>query len=204
VRARSADAWAVVCFVFAIACTRVWETEVPVWAIVVALLLALVYVIPVGACLSHSPCTRGRLSTRRHDHRCAARRGASARELMSAAVTNFGVGLNVITELIVGYALPGRPVAMMMYVCAASRGVADRSPPIQVQGGPEAPFFFALCLTMPVDVGLHWCYSRYGEQLALVRSTHVASSDVLPVRLQAGALHENPSVRAVPPLRAAR
>jgi hypothetical protein len=159
-RAGSADARAVVCFVFAIACTRVWETEVPVWAIVVALLLALVYVIPVGACLSYSCCTRGRLSARRHDHRCAARRGASARALMSAAVTNFGVGLNVITELIVGYALPGRPVAMMMYVRPVLRCVADRSPPIQVQGGYEAPFFFGLFLTMPADVGLHWCHPR--------------------------------------------
>jgi hypothetical protein len=34
---------------------------------------------------------------------------------MITAVTNFEVGLNVITELIVGYALPGRPIAMMMF-----------------------------------------------------------------------------------------
>lgn len=31
------------------------------------------------------------------------------------AITNQQVGLNVITELIIGYALPGRPVAMMMF-----------------------------------------------------------------------------------------
>ena len=31
------------------------------------------------------------------------------------AVTNQQVGLNVITELIVGYAVPGRPIAMMMF-----------------------------------------------------------------------------------------
>ncbi|KAI0089580.1 small oligopeptide transporter [Irpex rosettiformis] len=31
------------------------------------------------------------------------------------AITNQQVGLNVITELIVGYALPGRPIAMMMF-----------------------------------------------------------------------------------------
>jgi OPT family oligopeptide transporter len=31
------------------------------------------------------------------------------------AITNRPVGLNVITELIVGYALPGHPIAMMMF-----------------------------------------------------------------------------------------
>lgn len=34
---------------------------------------------------------------------------------MIQAITNQQVGLNVITELIVGYALPGRPMAMMLF-----------------------------------------------------------------------------------------
>ncbi|PBK84840.1 small oligopeptide transporter [Armillaria gallica] len=34
---------------------------------------------------------------------------------MIQAITNQQVGLNVITELVIGYALPGRPVAMMMF-----------------------------------------------------------------------------------------
>ncbi|KAJ7915874.1 small oligopeptide transporter [Mycena leptocephala] len=34
---------------------------------------------------------------------------------MIQAITNQQIGLNVITELIVGYALPGRPIAMMMF-----------------------------------------------------------------------------------------
>ncbi|KAH8833619.1 OPT oligopeptide transporter [Flagelloscypha sp. PMI_526] len=34
---------------------------------------------------------------------------------MILAITNQQVGLNVITELIIGYALPGRPIAMMMF-----------------------------------------------------------------------------------------
>ncbi|KAF8904882.1 OPT oligopeptide transporter [Mucidula mucida] len=34
---------------------------------------------------------------------------------MIQALTNQQVGLNVITELIIGYALPGRPIAMMMF-----------------------------------------------------------------------------------------
>jgi OPT oligopeptide transporter protein len=34
---------------------------------------------------------------------------------MIQAITNQQVGLNVITELIVGYALPGKPVTMMIF-----------------------------------------------------------------------------------------
>ncbi|KAF8518157.1 OPT oligopeptide transporter [Hysterangium stoloniferum] len=34
---------------------------------------------------------------------------------MIQAITNQQIGLNVITELIIGYALPGKPVAMMMF-----------------------------------------------------------------------------------------
>jgi len=34
---------------------------------------------------------------------------------MIQAITNQQIGLNVITELVVGYALPGRPIAMMMF-----------------------------------------------------------------------------------------
>jgi OPT family oligopeptide transporter len=34
---------------------------------------------------------------------------------MIQAITNTQVGLNVITELIIGYALPGHPVAMMLF-----------------------------------------------------------------------------------------
>jgi hypothetical protein len=34
---------------------------------------------------------------------------------MIQAITNQQIGLNVITELVVGYALPGRPVAMMIF-----------------------------------------------------------------------------------------
>ncbi len=32
-----------------------------------------------------------------------------------SAVTNQAIGLNVLTELIIGYLLPGRPVAMMLF-----------------------------------------------------------------------------------------
>ncbi|KAJ7474035.1 OPT oligopeptide transporter [Mycena latifolia] len=69
-------------FVLGIISIEVWPTQMPVWAFVLALVVAFTYVIPIG---------------------------------MIQAITNQQVGLNVITELIIGYALPGRPVAMMMF-----------------------------------------------------------------------------------------
>ncbi|KLO10273.1 OPT oligopeptide transporter [Schizopora paradoxa] len=69
-------------FVLGIISIEVWPTQFPVWAFVLALVIAFVYVIPVG---------------------------------MIQAITNQQIGLNVITELIIGYMLPGRPVAMMMF-----------------------------------------------------------------------------------------
>ncbi|KAJ7115248.1 small oligopeptide transporter [Mycena epipterygia] len=69
-------------FVLGIISIEVWPTQMPVWAFVLALVIAFTYVIPIG---------------------------------MIQAITNQQVGLNVITELIIGYALPGRPIAMMMF-----------------------------------------------------------------------------------------
>ncbi|KLO10280.1 OPT oligopeptide transporter [Schizopora paradoxa] len=69
-------------FVFGVVSIEVWPTQFPVWAFIVALIIAFVYVIPIG---------------------------------MIQAITNQQIGLNVITELIIGYMLPGRPVAMMMF-----------------------------------------------------------------------------------------
>ncbi|KAI0827216.1 small oligopeptide transporter [Trametes gibbosa] len=72
----------VVTFVFACLAIELFPTQMTIWALIVALLIALVYIVPAG---------------------------------MIQAVTNRQVGLNVITELIIGYMLPGRPVAMMMF-----------------------------------------------------------------------------------------
>ncbi|KAH9167234.1 small oligopeptide transporter [Lactarius sanguifluus] len=69
-------------FVFGVVAIEVWDTQFPVWAFVLALLISFVYTVPVG---------------------------------IIQAITNQQVGLNVITELIIGYALPGRPIAMMMF-----------------------------------------------------------------------------------------
>lgn len=69
-------------FVFGIISIELWPTQMPVWAFFLALIIAFVYVIPIG---------------------------------MIQAITNQQIGLNVITELIIGYMLPGRPIAMMMF-----------------------------------------------------------------------------------------
>jgi OPT family oligopeptide transporter len=92
--------FAVTTFMFGVFVIERWDTELPVWAFVLSLIIraasfviifplqltsphqALVYIIPIG---------------------------------MIVALSNIQVGLNVITELIIGYALPGRPIAMMVF-----------------------------------------------------------------------------------------
>ncbi|KAN0111238.1 OPT oligopeptide transporter domain containing protein [Russula decolorans] len=69
-------------FVFGVIIIEVWETDLPVWGFVLALLISFVYTLPLS---------------------------------MIVATTNQFIGLNVITELVLGYALPGRPIAMMLF-----------------------------------------------------------------------------------------
>ncbi|KAG8995390.1 hypothetical protein FRB94_009181 [Tulasnella sp. JGI-2019a] len=69
-------------FTSAVVALEVWHTQFPIYAFVIALLIAFTYSIPVG---------------------------------MIQAITNQQIGLNVITELIVGYWLPGKPVTMMLF-----------------------------------------------------------------------------------------
>ncbi|KDQ58270.1 hypothetical protein JAAARDRAFT_57989 [Jaapia argillacea MUCL 33604] len=69
-------------FAFGVISIEAWPTQFPVWAFVLGLIIAFVYIIPIG---------------------------------MIQAITNQQIGLNVITELIIGYMLPGRPVAMMLF-----------------------------------------------------------------------------------------
>ncbi|KAG8706561.1 hypothetical protein FRC09_002348 [Ceratobasidium sp. 395] len=71
-----------IAFALGIVTIEVWDTKLPVWAYLISIMIAVVYLVPVG---------------------------------MIQAITNQQVGLNVITELIVGYMLPGRPVAMMIF-----------------------------------------------------------------------------------------
>lgn len=69
-------------FAFGVVVIEINETEMPVWAFCLALVISFFYTIPIG---------------------------------IIQAVTNQQIGLNVITELIIGYALPGRPLAMMLF-----------------------------------------------------------------------------------------
>jgi OPT family oligopeptide transporter len=58
------------------------KEQLPVWAFFFALLIAAVFIIPVG---------------------------------MIYSITNLAIGLNVFTEMIISYMLPGRPMAMMTF-----------------------------------------------------------------------------------------
>lgn len=69
-------------FALSIATIRAWPTEMPVWALIIALLIAILFLLPVG---------------------------------IIYALTNIAVGLNVVTEFIIGYMLPGKPIAMMFF-----------------------------------------------------------------------------------------
>ncbi|KAF8493699.1 OPT oligopeptide transporter protein-domain-containing protein [Russula emetica] len=69
-------------FVFGVVVIEVWETDLPVWGFVLALLISFVYTLPLS---------------------------------VIRATTGLQITLNVITELIIGYALPGRPIAIMLF-----------------------------------------------------------------------------------------
>ncbi|TVY39988.1 Sexual differentiation process protein [Lachnellula subtilissima] len=72
----------IVMFAVSIVVVQVWDTGLPVWALILAYMLPIIFMIPIG---------------------------------IVQAVTNFQIGLNIITELIVGFMLPGRPIAMMLF-----------------------------------------------------------------------------------------
>lgn len=80
------DWWYFLCLLvfltMSIVLVRVWDTDMPVWVLFLALAIAFVMLIPIG---------------------------------MIYALTNISVGLNVITEFIVGFIVPGRPIAMMLF-----------------------------------------------------------------------------------------
>ncbi|KAI5124408.1 hypothetical protein M0805_008292 [Coniferiporia weirii] len=71
-----------VAFGLAIVTVRVWDTDLPVWGLILALVVSIAFIIPIG---------------------------------MIRALTNQTVAIQVLAELIVGYVLPGRPIAMMIF-----------------------------------------------------------------------------------------
>ena len=94
-------------FVFGIISIEVWPTQFPVWAFVLALIVG------------ERPC-----KLRSSEAVDASDETAFVYIIpigMIQAITNQQIGLNVITELIIGYALPGRPVAMMMFKVSMNR-----------------------------------------------------------------------------------
>lgn len=72
----------IIAFVIAVITIEVFDTKLPVWGLILALIVALVFIVPVG---------------------------------MIQAITNQTIALQVLAELVVGYVLPGRPVAMMIF-----------------------------------------------------------------------------------------
>ncbi|WVF67328.1 OPT family small oligopeptide transporter [Kwoniella sp. CBS 6097] len=80
------QSWYIVTFLvniaLAVTAITVWPTEMPVWSLCLAILLAGVMVLPIG---------------------------------VIQAVTNMQVGLNVVSEMIVGAVVPGKPVPMMIF-----------------------------------------------------------------------------------------
>ena len=91
-------------FVFGVVVIEVWETDLPVYGFLLALLICAFCLV-----LRHHV-----LSSRVRIH-CVLAFVYTLPFSMIAATTNQSLGLNVITELIIGYALPGRPIAMMLF-----------------------------------------------------------------------------------------
>ncbi|KAF7795143.1 hypothetical protein EIP86_006291 [Pleurotus ostreatoroseus] len=87
-------------FVFGIISIEVWPTQMPVWAFVLGL-------VRLHTLRSGDSFTNDIFKVIAFVYIIPIG--------MIQAITNQQVGLNVITELIIGYALPGRPIAMMMF-----------------------------------------------------------------------------------------
>ncbi|SAM84167.1 probable isp4-oligopeptide transporter [Ustilago bromivora] len=72
----------VICFAMGVGCTAGYETDFPVWAFVISLIIGAFFMLPVGVVY---------------------------------AISNIEVGLNVISEFIIGYMHPGSATGMMMF-----------------------------------------------------------------------------------------
>ncbi|KAF8943804.1 hypothetical protein BGZ46_006400, partial [Entomortierella lignicola] len=80
------DWWYVIIFlimtVISIIGCEVYDYKLPWWGVLLAILLAMIFVLPIG---------------------------------LIQAITNQQPGLNIITEYVIGYALPGRPIANVTF-----------------------------------------------------------------------------------------
>ena len=92
--------------VFGVVVIEVWETDLPVWGFFLALLIC---AFCLQIVLRHCA-----LSSRFHIC-CVLAFVYTLPFSVIRATTSQLLGLNVITELVIGYALPGRPIAMMLF-----------------------------------------------------------------------------------------
>ncbi|OBZ80073.1 Glutathione transporter 1 [Grifola frondosa] len=72
----------IVAFVLGVVAVEIYPTQFPIWALVLSIVLAFFFMIPVG---------------------------------MLRAITNQILALNIFSEIIAGYVLPGRPIANMVF-----------------------------------------------------------------------------------------
>jgi OPT family oligopeptide transporter len=99
-----ADTLSVTMFVLGVVVIEVWDTDLPVWGFVLALLICafcLSFVIVLLSPGFHIRCILAFLYILPLS--------------VITATTGQYLAVNVITELIIGYALPGRPIAMMLF-----------------------------------------------------------------------------------------
>ncbi|CAK5279917.1 unnamed protein product [Mycena citricolor] len=82
----------VISTVFIFVAVEIFPTELPIWAVVVALAFAIVTVVPLA---------------------------------MIQAITNQSLAMQVVAEMIAGFALPGRPVANIIFKTIAYNGTAQ-------------------------------------------------------------------------------
>ena len=86
-------------FVFGVGAIEGFDTGLPIWAFILCLVIAAVYVIPIGII------------------QAITNQQIGLKYVPLSILTDFSPKLtfssSVITELIVGYMLPGRPIAMM-------------------------------------------------------------------------------------------
>jgi len=82
----------IVCLVVGVISIEIGKTELPIWAFVVGIIFATVFLLPFG---------------------------------IIQAITNQQIFLSVLAEVLIGYALPGRPVAAMLFKVLASDTVSQ-------------------------------------------------------------------------------
>ena len=72
----------IVMFALSVVSVEVWDTELPAWALVISLIIAAIFVVPIG---------------------------------MIRAITNQQFAMQLFGQFVIGYMLPGRPTAMMIF-----------------------------------------------------------------------------------------